>query len=342
MKGGIDIIDVSIIVPVYNAEKYLEKSVKSMRGQTHRNLEIILVDDGSTDASPALCQSIAREDARVRVIRQENAGPGAARNTGIEAARGEYVYFADADDWLDPNLVEIVLGTVRDAKADIAVFGVRDAVESADGKVEFFGERLPAAEGCFTYDEFWERFAELDTAMSLWMRMFRRRYLLEKGLRLNDMRNGEDGYFILEGYLRGFERIVYLRKALYTYLHRPASATLNYNPIRGDAEYRLACRYGEVLESIPQAKGRFGYQIARFSLNKLTIFITCVVSDPDMTHAQKTMLLRDYARRENVREALSNTRASASFSRVQKIKFTLLRLGFYSLVIHLAKPWRYR
>ena len=335
-------IDVSIIVPVYNAEKYLEKAVRSMREQTVKNIEIILVDDGSKDGSTALCQKLAEEDGRIIVIRKENGGPGSARNTGIEAAQGEYIFFSDADDRMDPKLVETALSAARNEKADVVVFGFTDAMEEADGSMKVFAENLPKMEGSFDYDSFWENYEKLETSMSVWVRLFRREYIIDKGLRFNDMRNGEDGCFILDSYLKGFDRIVYLRKALYTYLRRPASATMRYNPKRGEAEYRLACRYKETLEAIPQAKGRFLYQIHRFSLNKLTIFITSVVSDTEMDHAEKTKLLKEYTRQENVREALADNKAVASFSKVQTVKFKLLKLGAYGLVIRLAKPWRYQ
>lgn len=98
--------DVSLIVPVYQAASFLRAAVDSMRAQTHADIEILLVDDGSTDGSGALCDAMALEDARVRVIHQRNAGSGAARNAGMDAAQGEYVLFCDADDRLSPRLVE--------------------------------------------------------------------------------------------------------------------------------------------------------------------------------------------------------------------------------------------
>ncbi|MDR3314701.1 MAG: glycosyltransferase, partial [Oscillospiraceae bacterium] len=90
---------ISVIVPVYNVEPYLPKCLDSIVSQTYANLEIILVDDGSTDASGSICDAYAAKDERVRVIHQANGGVAAARNAGLDAAVGEYIQFVDSDDW---------------------------------------------------------------------------------------------------------------------------------------------------------------------------------------------------------------------------------------------------
>lgn len=100
---------ISVIVPVYKAEKHLERCVRSILAQSHKQLEVILVDDGSPDDSGALCDGFAKEDARVRVIHKENAGVSMARNDGIQAARGDFLAFVDADDWLEPQMYERLL-----------------------------------------------------------------------------------------------------------------------------------------------------------------------------------------------------------------------------------------
>lgn len=119
---------ISVIVPVYKAEAYLDECVTSILGQTYRNLELILVDDGSPDNSGAMCDAWARRDTRVRVIHQQNAGPGAARNTGIEAARGTYLAFVDSDD----TVSRVFLSTLHEAigKTQLAVCGLQSEEET--------------------------------------------------------------------------------------------------------------------------------------------------------------------------------------------------------------------
>ena len=99
-------IKVSVIIPVYNAEEHLEQCLDSILCQTLKEIEIICVDDGSKDSSPAILAEYAKKDNRVRVIRQENGGAGKARNTGLSAAKGKYLSFLDADDFSQPEMLE--------------------------------------------------------------------------------------------------------------------------------------------------------------------------------------------------------------------------------------------
>lgn len=113
---------VSVIVPVYKVEAYLDECVASILAQTHRDLEVILVDDGSPDACPAMCDVWATNDSRVRVVHKQNAGLSAARNTGLSVATGEWVLFVDSDDVVAPNLVALALARAEEVDAPACVF----------------------------------------------------------------------------------------------------------------------------------------------------------------------------------------------------------------------------
>ena len=116
MENGL----VSIIVPVYNAEDYLHQCIDSILGQTYRNIEVILVDDGSTDNSGDICREYANVDSRIIVLSQKNAGAAAARNKGIDIARGEYIGFVDSDDYIDSDMYEILVDAIQENNADVA------------------------------------------------------------------------------------------------------------------------------------------------------------------------------------------------------------------------------
>ena len=128
---------ISVIVPVYNPGKYFNKCVESIAAQTYKRLEIILVDDGSTDGSAEMCDSLAENDSRIKVIHKENGGAASARNAGLDLAAGDFIAFVDADDYLDPDMYQIMLDEIIENKADAARCGI--VREFGDGKTENWG-----------------------------------------------------------------------------------------------------------------------------------------------------------------------------------------------------------
>ena len=123
---------VSVIIPVYNVECYLQVSVESVRCQSYRQLEIILVDDGSDDRSPEICDLYAKKDSRIKVIHKDNGGLVSARKAGISVATGEYIGYVDGDDWLDPDYVERMVSDLITSGADIVCAGfTRDLFEQS-------------------------------------------------------------------------------------------------------------------------------------------------------------------------------------------------------------------
>lgn len=127
---------VSIIVPVYKVEPYLRRCVDSVLAQTYPNTEVILVDDGSPDGCPAICDEYAAADSRVSVIHQANGGLSAARNAALDVARGEWVYFVDSDDWVEPDIIEACIEKVVEHGVDMVVFDhLSEGGRSFDGLV---------------------------------------------------------------------------------------------------------------------------------------------------------------------------------------------------------------
>lgn len=126
---------VSVIIPVYNTEKYVEECVNSVREQTLSDIEIILVDDGSTDKTPEILKNLAAQDKRIKVFRKENGGAGLARNLGLENAAGDYISFVDSDDYIDKNMLEILVNAAKESDADMAMTGIRHI-----GGIVFGGE----------------------------------------------------------------------------------------------------------------------------------------------------------------------------------------------------------
>lgn len=133
---------VSVIIPVYKVADTLRESVGSVINQTHRNLEIVLVDDGSPDECPAICDELARADARIKVVHKPNGGLSDARNAGLAAARGDVIGFVDSDDTVHPAMVETMLDAMRDKGADIACCCVRKIYPDSETVQEFPRTRM--------------------------------------------------------------------------------------------------------------------------------------------------------------------------------------------------------
>lgn len=138
---------ISIIIPVYNVEKYLKRCVESVCTQTMEDLEILLVDDGSTDSSGELCEQLARQDRRIRVIHKKNGGISDARNTGLKIAKGEYIGFVDSDDWIEPTMYEELLTAVKGSGALLATTGMNRFYESGYNANQFVCEHETILEG---------------------------------------------------------------------------------------------------------------------------------------------------------------------------------------------------
>ncbi len=132
---------VSIVIPIYNGEKYLDRCINSVLNQSICDIEVILVDDGSQDLSGEICDEYSTRDARIKVIHKKNGGLGAARNTGIEVAEGEYIGFVDCDDWISPDMYEVLYNTAVEQRAEIVsgrfaiVHDEHEVVGTLDGTV---------------------------------------------------------------------------------------------------------------------------------------------------------------------------------------------------------------
>lgn len=124
---------VSVVIPVYNAGMYLNKCIDSILQQTYQDFEIVLVDDGSKDDSGRICDAYKDKDERISAIHTKNRGPAAARKTGVEAARGEYIVFIDADDWLDRGMLSSMMQEIRTSRADVVCFMLKEV--DAQGNV---------------------------------------------------------------------------------------------------------------------------------------------------------------------------------------------------------------
>ncbi|HGQ2119827.1 glycosyl transferase family protein [Streptococcus pneumoniae] len=215
---------ITVIVPVYNVENYLRKCLDSIITQTYKNIEIVVVNDGSMDASGEICKEFAEMDHRITYIEQENAGLSAARDTGLNNMSGNYVTFVDSDDWIELDYVETLYKKITEYQADIAVGNYYSFNESegmfyfnilGDSYYEKVYDNVSIFENLYETQEM-RSFA----LISAWGKLYKAR--LFEQLRFDMGKLGEDGYLNQKVYLLS-EKVIYLNKSLYAYRIRKGS-----------------------------------------------------------------------------------------------------------------------
>ena len=212
---------ISVIVPIYNVEPYLRRCVDSILAQKYRNLEIILVDDGSPDDCPQICDEYAAQDERIKVIHKANGGLSSARNAGLDAASGDWVSFIDSDDWIEPDMYEVLLRNAGNANAEISVGGVNDELVDQDRvtvtKTTYHGalkqETLSPTEAMARY---------FTTSWAAWDKIYRKE--LFQTIRFPVGEINEDEAIVLK-LLDTCTAVSYTNQVFYHYIHRAQSIT---------------------------------------------------------------------------------------------------------------------
>lgn len=263
---------ISVIVPVYNVEAYIRKSLKSIMRQSLKNIEIILIDDGSEDGSYQICREEADEDGRICVLQTKHKGVAAARNKGLEAAKGEYISFIDADDWLEEDMLEYLHRHLTAAGADIATCEFakeypngKRTIQESHSSYEIQGNKVIDE---INYNGEFSPF--------LFNKLFRRKLL--EGIHFHEgVSLGEDYSFVMEVMLR-YPLIVRGGECKYHYLQRPGSVSYQGYCSRRDVyrnrkNYKDTCRMLEEYDD-ELKNGALAYYI----LQEMAVIISMVKS----------------------------------------------------------------
>lgn len=217
-------IKISVIMPVYNVARYLRRSIDSVLKQTFKGFELILVDDGSTDASPSILDEY-KENPRVNVIHKKNSGSGLSRNAGLDVAKGQYVYFMDPDDWLEGEMLRDNYELIRKENPDILLFGSYDHFENRVTSQNLDNEFLQSK------NSFLERFPQLfkkNVMYTVWNKIYKKSFLLNFNLRFGSERSGQDYVFNIKVYDKVNTMLVTNKKYYHYVIQRKDSATTNF------------------------------------------------------------------------------------------------------------------
>lgn len=221
---------VTVIVPVYNAEQFLPECIDRILAQDYSDLELLLVDDGSTDKSRRICEDYTEKSEKIRFFHQDNSGVSAARNYGLQQAQGQFVVFADADDYLPQP--DVLSRMVEKLEADDADLVVGDYFRLWNGRLLPAGScadlsGISPKDGEFRFRGFFS----VGTLSYIWGKMYRRSFLEQHGLRFHNYRYGEDKLFNFECYIHG-AAYAFLGEPVYVYRKNDDSVSYSY---RGDS-----------------------------------------------------------------------------------------------------------
>lgn len=247
MKNAASNPMISVIVPIYNVAPYLERCVDSIIKQTYKNLEIILVDDGSTDGASEMCDQFQQQDNRIKVIHKVNGGLVSARKAGIIEASGKYAAYVDSDDWIEHDMYQILVKQMEENDADIVTSGVyrdypNDIVEEFDHMQEGVYESERIKDEILPTFMYTGNFYEAGINIHIYNKLFKRELLLKHQLKVKDfIRVGEDAALVYP-YILDAEKIVILHKCFYHYCIRNDSIMAKgyQNELKGYQEiYRM-------------------------------------------------------------------------------------------------------
>lgn len=253
---------ISVIVPVYNVVKYLETCVNSLISQTYQALEIILINDGSTDGSGELCDALAQQDARIKVIHKKNGGAASAKNTGLRAATGTYLAFADSDDYLEFDAYEFMLNAMQKHNADIVRCGFQNVfVDHTEDCIGHLAEKMLSAQ------EFLEEFTRDWTCGLLWDKLYRRE--LFDGIYFEEGHRIDDEFFTYQGIMRA-KLILQIPRIVYHYRKRKSSVMCSESSKHQLVLDKLAYafeRRRKVIAAFPELKGIYNEHYANFLIS---------------------------------------------------------------------------
>ena len=227
---------VSIIVPVYNAEKYLSVCIDSILNQTYENIEIILIDDGSTDKSAQICDEYTAKDKRVMVVHKKNGGVSAGRNDGLMAANGQFIMFVDSDDWIDSETCKTAVSAMAESDADVVMWTyISENKGNQSPKIIFSSDTF--FKGADVKEKLHRRLFGLmgeelahpelaDSLCPVWGKLYKKELILDNNIsfvNLSEIGTYEDGLFNIEVF-SNVEKAVYLNKFLYHYRRENTSS----------------------------------------------------------------------------------------------------------------------
>lgn len=307
---------VSVIVPAYNCESCLERCVNSIRKQTYSDLEIILVNDGSTDRTGEMCDAFAAKDERIIVIHTENQGPSRTRTTGMNAAAGKYIQFVDSDDWIEPDMTESLVEAIEKNSVQMAICGY-DVVRNVNGGLRIPGHnaKCPVGRMDIEIKELYDYFLN-----ALWNKLYIREQITADFPENISM--GEDLIFNID-YLSHVQSVTVVDRALYHYIcENQQSLSRKRKPGYLENQKNLFYRTLKFCEEYMESGDGIG-QICTCYMTNVLLEFGRVCNDPHISQKEKKNVIKTWLADESVQYAAAR---SCSYTKARKVRIKLVQL----------------
>jgi glycosyltransferase involved in cell wall biosynthesis len=334
--------EVSIIVCIYNAEKYLSRCIDSIIAQTFTHFECILIDDGSTDNSLSICERYRQSDDRIIVIHQENSGVSAARNKGIEVARGKYIYFVDSDDYIQQNMYEKLVAAINDSDTDVVCCGYNENKKPyALCNEDFIFSNTSTLEIV--------HYLEMRQAFGIvWNKLYKKNildtYLIRSPV---SIKFGDDMLFNME-YFQHIKSAFISSNCFYNYLHDNKNAVTKSKLTFAECSYRLENVSNKFMEIDNNAKSLFYAQLLAKDFKYTIALLLRLYAEKKVTKARQDVInkLKKFYTENNAKNKFTTMVVAITYkmllylpSRIFGLIFSIIFLSYIALVkIGIGKP----
>ena len=311
---------ISIIVPIYNGAKYINKCIEMIINQTYKDFELIIVDDGSTDNSLAMCNEYAKKDSRIKLISKKNGGTWAARNSGIDESIGKYIIFFDCDDWYQDNLLQEMYTDIEINNVDLVISGQTNVIVDKNGKTIRKNTVLPNKYFFKSKDEILSNYILLrkeEIGDTLWNKIYKSEIIKKYNLKFENYKRGEDTIFNAS-YYEHIDKCIVISKAFYSYRIE------NANPVwlkYCENYLHIVSLENETIINKLKEWGKYDkkaieYQATHFTYRIIEYFYRLVYPKNGLDFKNKQKKVLNLLTNEQVIKNLNNSNVIGKFSRL--------------------------
>lgn len=311
----------SIIIPVYNGEKYIEKCLDSVLSQTYSNIEVIIINDGSTDNSYQILQEYAKKDNRIFLLNQENAGSSLTRNTGIKYSKGEYITFVDIDDYLEKDAYEKVMNKLQD-DIDIACFSV-----SCDYTKENYSINKILKSGIFSKDEAVIELFNKDIFNALWNKVYKASLIKNKDYFPHEFNQGEDLIFNCKVFKQA-NKILLMSDIFYHYIYQENATMISSFTKNNDLVLKNKQKYVLDLLSDIDMQIYYDYMLKEYEVFVINLFM----ENNDLSFGEKKKIIENnLSDKQIIKKGVSTSFYGKIFKSLANTNIFFLIIGYYIL-----------